>query len=217
MEFLHRAIRAGPQSSSRSAESGWGSLTVGVLPGAFNPPTVAHLALARAALPHVEEVVFVLPKAFPHKTYEGAAFEDRVALLRAAAQDDPAFSIAVSNGALFAAIAGECREMYGAAARLSFLCGRDAAERILNWDYAGQTSVPEMLREFDLLVAARRGEIDPPLLARHAIRRLYLSDDLDSVSSTEVRRRIARGEPWEHLVPQAARKLTAAIYRPNKP
>src|ERR1039458_5080843 len=48
---------------------------LGVLPGTFNPVTVAHLALAEAALTIVDEVVFVLPRQFPHKTYSGAAFE----------------------------------------------------------------------------------------------------------------------------------------------
>ena len=190
---------------------------VGILPGAFNPPTVAHLALARAARSHVQEVVFVLPKVFPHKTYHGAEFEARVEMLRASVAKEPDFSIATANGGLFRSIASECREVYGPAARLSFLCGRDAAERILNWDYGGETSVAGMLREFDLLVAARRGDLEAPLHLRHAIDRLDLSDDFANVSSTDVRERIARGEAWEHLVPEAARELAAAIYRPKRP
>jgi nicotinate-nucleotide adenylyltransferase len=203
MQFLRRA----PGRPSR----------IGILPGAFNPPTVAHLALAHSALSHVEETVFVLPKAFPHKLYEGASFEARVEMLCAATADTPNFSVAVAAGGLFRDIAGECRQAYGEDAQLSFLCGRDAAERILSWDYGGEASVIEMLREFDLLVAARRGELEAPLHLRHAIERLYLSDDLDLVSSSEVRERIARAERWEHLVPQAVRKLAAKIYRPKRP
>jgi nicotinic acid mononucleotide adenylyltransferase len=74
-----------------------------------------------------------------------------------------------------------------------------------------------MLREFDLLVAARRGDLDAPLHIRHAIERLDLSEDLSHVSSTEVRQRIARGAEWQHLVPEPARELAASIYRPSKP
>jgi nicotinate-nucleotide adenylyltransferase len=202
MQFLRRA----PGRPSR----------IGVLAGAFNPPTMAHLALAYAALPRVEEVLFVLPKAFPHKVYEGASFEERVNMLRAATADFHNSSIAVSDAGLFRDIAAECRQAYAEDTRFSFLCGRDAAERILNWDYGGETSVTEMLREFDLLVAARRGELEAPLHARHAIERLYLSDELDSVSSTEVRERIVRGEPWEHLIPDAIRKLAREIYGPRR-
>jgi nicotinate-nucleotide adenylyltransferase len=188
---------------------------IGILPGAFNPPTVAHLSLARSSLAHVEETLFVLPKEFPHKLFEGAPFEARVEMLLAATVDMPRFSVAVSEAALFRDIARECREAYGEGARFSFLCGRDAAERILNWDYGDGTSVIEMLREFDLLVAARRGELEAPLHLRHAIEQLRLSGDLNLVSSSEVRDRIARGESWEHLVPEAVRSLAAEIYRPQ--
>jgi len=93
MEFFRRAA-GGPQR-------------VGVLAGAFNPVTVAHLALARAALSQVDEVVFVLPKLFPHKPYHGAPFSARVEMLRAATMDEPAFSIAAADGGLFVEIAGE--------------------------------------------------------------------------------------------------------------
>src|SRR5690242_20208760 len=107
---------------------------LGVFPGTFNPPTRAHVALARAALASVDEVVFVLPREFPHKTFEGASFEDRVRMLEAALAGEPRFSIAASRGGLFIEIARECREAYGAETGLYFLCGRDAAERIVDWD-----------------------------------------------------------------------------------
>lgn len=190
---------------------------IGILPGAFNPPTIAHLALAHSALAHVEETLFVLPKEFPHKSFEGAPFEARLAMLRAVIAGTQRFSLAVSEAGLFRDIAGEFRAAYGQGARFSFLCGRDAAERILTWDYGRDASVAEMLREFDLLVAARRGEFAAPLHLRHAIEQLYLSDDMDMVSSTAVRGRMARGEPWEHLVPKEVRKLAAEIYLPNSP
>jgi nicotinic acid mononucleotide adenylyltransferase len=34
----------------------------------------------------------------------------------------------------------------------------------------------------------------------------------EEVSSTEVRERIARGEPWEHLVPEKIRARVREIY-----
>jgi hypothetical protein len=34
----------------------------------------------------------------------------------------------------------------------------------------------------------------------------------EAVSASEARRRIARGEPWEHLVPPGARALARQIY-----
>ena len=64
---------------------------LGVFPGSFNPITVAHLALAEAALNVVDEVVFVLPRQFPHKTYSGASFEQRKELLSWPSQRTRAF------------------------------------------------------------------------------------------------------------------------------
>lgn len=185
---------------------------LGVLPGTFNPITVAHLALARAALSCVDEVVFVLPRVFPHKEYGGASFRDRMDMLQAALGDEPAFSAAASERGLFVEIAAECRESYGTGTRLAFLCGRDAAERIAGWDYGSGGTFAQMLAEFDLLVAARQGEYDPPEALRPAIRRLDLAGAFDHVSATEVRERIGRGEPWEHLVPEAVRGHVRRIY-----
>lgn len=199
MEFLHRA-RGVPTH-------------LGILPGTFNPITVAHLALAEAALTRVEQVVFVLPRSFPHKPYTGASFDERVAMLAAAVEPHPAFSVAASEGGLFAEIAAECRSAYPSAPALSFLCGRDAAERIAGWDYGEPDAFDSMLREFSLLVAARSGEYLPPPQWSAAIRTLELSGPFDHVSATEVRRRITAGEPWEHLVPAAVREHVRAIYR----
>ena len=95
MEFLHRA----PGLPAH----------IGVLPGAFNPVTVAHLALAHAALARVDQVVFVLPRTFPHKEYSGAGIESRAALLLALAVGSPSFSVACADGGLFIEIARECR------------------------------------------------------------------------------------------------------------
>jgi len=199
MEFFYRS----PGHPARLA----------VFPGTFNPITVAHRALARAALAHVDEVVLVLPRVFPHKNYAGAPFESRVGMLCAAVGRNEAISVAVSEGGLFVEIASECRGAYGADVALSFLCGRDAAERIAGWDYGRAEAFPEMLRQFDLLVAARRGEYDPPAALQASIRRLELAGEFDHVSASEVRARIARGEAWEHLVPAEIHNQVRKIYR----
>jgi nicotinate (nicotinamide) nucleotide adenylyltransferase len=198
LEFFRRA----PGSPARLA----------VFPGTFNPPTLAHLALARAALAAAGEVLFVLPRVFPHKPYEGASFDQRVRMLEAALAEEPRFSIAATARGLFIEIAEEVRAAYGARTRLTFLCGRDAAERIVNWDYGRPGAIEEMLEVFDLLVASRQGEYAPPDHLRVRIAALELETACDEVSATEVRRRIAAGEPWRHLVPPACVPLVRAIY-----
>jgi nicotinate-nucleotide adenylyltransferase len=187
--------------------------TLGVFSGTFNPPTRAHLALARAALSRVDEVLFVLPRAFPHKRYEGATFADRLAMIEAALAGETRYSIAATEGGLFVAIARECRAAYAPQPEIFFLCGRDAAERIVNWDYGTPGAIAEQLREYQLLVAARQGGYSAPPEYARRIHMLALDEAYDSVSATDVRERIARGEAWEHLVPEPVVEMARRIYR----
>jgi len=190
---------------------GRGGKRVGVLPGSFNPPTIAHIELAHAAAAHVDEVVCVLPRVFPHKEYFGASLAERVELLRSVGLAVP-HSIAVSDQGLFIDIARECREHFGEQTTLYFLCGRDAAERIMTWDYGRAGVVEEMLEEFQLLVAPRGGRFRPPGKLRHRVHELNLGSEHGDVSSTEVRERIAVGESWEHLVPKPIAQRVREIY-----
>ncbi len=189
---------------------------LGILPGTFNPPTRAHLALARAALDHVDEVLFVLPRVFPHKEYSGASFADRLQMLHIAIASEPRFHAAATERGLFIEIARECRASYAGAA-LRFICGRDAAERIVNWDYGEPGAFAAMLDEFELLVASRSGEYRPPDHLASRIHALDLDADYGDVSATEVRERIARGESWEHLVPEAILPIVRRIYLDGLP
>ncbi len=186
---------------------------LGVLSGTYHPPTRAHLGLARDALTLVDEVLFVLPRRLPHKEYEQVGFDERLRLLLAATAGEPRFSVGASDGGLFIEIARECRTAYGPKTEPSFLCGRDAALRIVNWDYGDPGAFRKMLDEFGLLVADRDGRYVPPEEYRHRIRRLGTSADYSGISATEVRDRIRRGAPWEHLVPQPIVPLVKEIYR----
>ena len=184
---------------------------IGILAGSFNPPTIAHRELALAASQHVDLIVCVVPRLFPHKEYNGATLEQRIEMLDASGLDIP-HAIASTEKGLFIDIAREFREHCGPATRLSFVCGRDAAERILHWDYGRAGVVEEMLREFELLVAPRGGHFSPPPEHRSRIHALRMRGGHEEVSSTEVRERIARGKPWEHLVPEKIRERVREIY-----
>jgi hypothetical protein len=46
---------------------------------------------------------------------------------------------------------------------------------------------------------------------------LEFSGEYDVVSATGVRQRVARGEPGELMVPEAARELARRIYRGGAP
>jgi nicotinate-nucleotide adenylyltransferase len=185
---------------------------LGVLPGTFNPPTRAHLALGKAALAHCDEVLFVLPRALPHKDYGGVGFHDRLRLLAGAVAEYPQFAAASSEGGLFLEIAAECQVAYGGSVEIALLCGRDAAERIVEWKYEREEMLAEMFERFSLLVARRQGEYVAPEHLASRIRCLDIEEGWDAVSATEVRERIAAGAEWRELVPPAIAAEVLRLY-----
>jgi cytidyltransferase-like protein len=186
-------------------------LKVGVLAGSFNPPTIAHLHLLEAARDRVDELVCVLPRTFPHKVYHGATLEQRIEMLQASGLPERC-SIAVSEGGLFAEIAEECHRAYSVPVQPQFICGRDAAQRIVEWNYGGQGVIEAMLERFELLAAPRDGHYEPPAHLRGKIHLLPVTRDLDAISSSEVRSRISNGAAWEQFVADGIVEMVRRIY-----
>lgn len=185
--------------------------SVGILAGSFHPITRAHVALAQAARGAVDEVLFVMPRRFPHKEYEQVGLPDRIDLVRRAAEPESDFSVAITEGGLFIDIAREAREHYPGA-DLWFLCGADAAQRIVEWNYGPSGDFDRQLEEFGLLVADRQRRYEAPPRLAERVRPLDLGDDWHEVSATEVRRRLAAGERWEELVPDPIVEHVARLY-----
>lgn len=177
---------------------------LGILPGAFNPVTRAHVALAQAARGVVDEVVCVIPREYPHKEIHGATLDQRLEMLRRAG-----LSAVLTQSGLFIDIA---RELRRDSTELFFICGADAAERIIFWDYGEPHAIDRILGEFSLLVARRDAHFQPPTrLAKH-IQTLHLDPGFEDISSTGVRQSIAAGEPWRHLVPEPIVEMVKTIY-----
>ena len=194
-----------------------GARRVAIFPGAWNPPTIAHVSIARAALSWADEVVWLLPERFPHKSFEGAPAADRQLMLRILAETEPRFSAAVSETNLHIEMARETLQTYGSGVEVGIICGRDAVERIATWDYGRPGVFEEMLAEHPLLVAARQGDYQPPPSLASRIQALHPQGNFDEVSSSEVRRMIASGDNWQRfvpriLVPHVARAFGATLY-----
>ena len=188
---------------------------VALWPGAWNPPTVAHLEIARAAGKLADEVVWVLPRRFPHKDFETASLEARAKMLDLIVRSEGSaarFSVALSDTGLYVDIAGEARQFFGRSVEIALVCGRDAAERIAAWDYGAPGVFDAMLDQHRLLVAARAGDYRPPRRHRKRTLRLPVDLPLDHISSSEIRRRIAAGLPWRELVPAAIAGLVQDLY-----
>jgi nicotinic acid mononucleotide adenylyltransferase len=183
----------------------------GILAGAFNPPTIAHLALVDAAQPYIDQVICVLPREFPQKSYHGATLAERLEMVDRIAAER-LIDVAVAERGLFIEIARETRAAFAWPVDIAFICGSDAAERILTWDYGHPGAIEKMLEEFRLLVADRDTVFQPrPDLARR-VEALAIPPGVASMSSTDVRRRIASGEPWREFVPPQIHDLVTSIY-----
>jgi nicotinic acid mononucleotide adenylyltransferase len=158
------------------------------------------------------EVVWVLPRSFPHKDFEGAGFEARCRMLEILVRQEQGFSAAVSEGGLYAEIADEARDYFGPRTEIALVCGRDAAERIATWDYGAPNAFDDFVTQYRLLVAARTGDYEPASHHAERIVRLPMESSWDDVSSSEVRRRIAGCEDWRSLVPPAIADLVQTLY-----
>ena len=184
-------------------------LALGVLSGTFNPPTRAHLALAREAMAQLalDEVLFVLPEVPPHKPQLEASLEDRTEMLRRTVAGEARLSAGICSHGLFLDQHRAIAPHYPAGTRFLFLTGRDAAERILlHWPYEDpQKALEEMFARFEFAVAGRGGEFRVPAgtpAARYAARihSFRIPRECETLSATRVREAAARDEGIESYV-----------------
>jgi len=184
---------------------------LGVLGGAYNPITRAHLLLARYSREQckLDEIIFVLPKTLPNKPLVGVSVEQRLEMMRLGISGVPYISLGVCSHGLFLDICTALQQIYPQKPEIFFITGRDAAERILTWPYNDPAAaLAEMFAFFQLVVFERKGKLqlpENPLVRkfRNRIRSLEIEENLDEVSSTEVRQRMATDQAIKELVPPA--------------
>lgn len=202
---LHIA-RAAPQGIAAQRAG-----RLGVLGGSYNPITLAHLAIADAAVSEMRlhEVLFCLPQVPPHKTIFGASLEQRLEMMQLAVSDRPYATAGLCTHGLFLDIERALRPLYPPETEVFFITGRDAAERILTWEYEDtERALSEMFSAFQFIVCDREGAFvmpgDPRLVPYHSrIHHFTIPEGLDHISSTAIREGLQRGQPIDDLVPAA--------------
>ncbi len=193
------------------------------LSASFNPLTVAHVWLIQEAsrIFPPDEVLFLLARANVDKSVEGFPLERRLGLLVRFAKSRPNFSVAACSHGRFMDKAEAIRTHYPTRTRLAFIVGFDTLGRLFDPRYYADRDVSlSALFGASEFIAANRAP-DPPeavmtFLARpdvapfaHRIRVIQLPSEIAAISATQVRARLARGEPVTHLVPVEIQLLLA--------
>jgi nicotinamide-nucleotide adenylyltransferase len=203
--------------------------SLAVIPGAYNPPTKAHLALATAALEQpFDGVAFSVGTVTIDKPQSGLGLDERLHLLAEICRDEPRWGVVLHNRGLYAEQAEALRRSFPKIQRLAFVVGMDKIGQIFDPRYYAdaERSFGDLFDRARLLVAARakqdRASLET-LLERgparpfaHRIEWLELDAEVRDVSATAIRERLARGEPVsEWLPPSVERYLRGrgAIFR----
>ncbi|HLU26658.1 MAG TPA: nicotinate-nucleotide adenylyltransferase [Longimicrobiales bacterium] len=193
-------------------------MRIGLLGGTFDPPHIGHLIVAQDAWSalKLDRVVFVPAAVPPHKAGRvEASAELRLEMLRAACGDDPRFAIDDLElrrpGPSYSVdTVREYRHRYPEAT-LYLLIGVDQYTQFDTW------REPDTIRSMaTVVVLSRSGE---PARPSGAGADVGLEVTRIDVSATEIRRRVAAGEPIRYLVPDGVRSIIEreGLYRAGVP
>jgi nicotinic acid mononucleotide adenylyltransferase len=160
-----------------------------------------------------DEILLLLARANVDKAVEGFPLEYRLELLARFIETRAAYSIAVCSHGRFVDKAEVIRPHYPSGTRLVFLVGFDTLIRLFDAKYYPDPSnALSRLFSGSEFIAANRHPYPPdamkaflvrPDVAPYAdrIRVVQLSAEIAALSATQVRTRLARGQPVDDLVP----------------
>jgi len=175
-------------------------LRLGILGGTFDPIHLGHLVLGEAAREQLglDSVLFVPAGVQWRKSsQEIAPAEHRVAMVRLATEDNPAFEVSTLEvdrpGPSYTADTLEALQQERRGSDLFLILGHDAYLDVPNWVR------PERIVELARVVVAARGDqthgtdVEPP-----AVR---VEMPVVDISATDIRERVAAGRSIRYLVP----------------
>jgi nicotinate-nucleotide adenylyltransferase len=193
---------------------------LGVLGGSFDPPHLAHLAIASEACHALglARVLFVPAAAPPHKgTGERTSAEVRLEMASLALDDDLRFTVSgleVERGLVYSADMLRALSTRYADHDLVFIMGSDSLVQLETWQ-----EPEEILSLCSLAVAPRPGD-SPEAIAAAAARwgdyQVTLLDvPLMDIASSDIRERAAQRRPIRYLVPHRVEQyiLETGLYR----
>jgi nicotinate-nucleotide adenylyltransferase len=174
--------------------------------GTFDPIHQGHLVAASEVAYRfdLDEVVFV-PTGSPWQKAEVSSAEDRYLMTVIATASDPRFTVSRvdidRDGPTYTVdTLRDLKAQRADGTELFFITGADALGQILTW-----RDPEEVLRLAHLVAVTRPGHtLADPGLAEGAVSMVEIP--ALAISSTDIRRRVANGEPISYLVPDGVER-----------
>ena len=190
-------------------------MRVGVFGGTFDPIHLGHLIVAEQMREarDLDQVMFVPTRIPPHKIGKSRARpEDRIKMVRLAVADDPAFEASDielrRDGPSYSIdTIAELKETWGDERRFFFIIGADTLPVLPTWRRPG-----DLVDQADFLTAARPGypvdcwkDLSVTFSSKqiHRLKQGCVDTLPIGISSTEVRRLLAKQNTIRYLVPRA--------------
>ncbi len=184
---------------------------IGIMGGTFDPIHYGHLVTAEVARYGfgLDEVIFVPAGTPPHKVHKvvsPAQYRYELALLATAS--NPSFRVSdfeLKRQALSYTYhtVMAFKELYAPAQgklEIYFITGADAVLEIMSWH-----RFDELLQECSFIAATRPGygldRLSLPAELKQKV--FFLEVPALAISSTDIRRRVAAGEPIKYLLPES--------------
>ena len=197
-------------------------MRIGVLGGAFNPPHIGHMVLAQEALVRLglDSVLFMPMGQAPHRAIaDDPGAEVRFELTEAAVAGDERFQVSRlevdREGPSYTVETLERLTEERPDDEFVWILGGDQAGNLRSWHQ------PERVLELATIAATERGAwreagifVEAAHL-RNSGRLVFFEMPPIGISSTLVRRRVARSQPITYLVPDAVAEAVASreLYR----
>ena len=190
-------------------------MRIGIFGGTFDPPHIGHLILAsetRSQL-KLDRLLWVITPNPPHKQNQSITdIEIRLRLVTAAIEDNPDFEVSRLEmdrpGPHYAVDTVQLLAEIFPGSELVYLIGGDSLHDLPTW-----FRVDELVRDCDQIGVMRRpgDEVDFEELEHRlpgiSERLRIVSAPLLEISASQIRNRIARGEPYRYYLPEKVYRL----------
>ena len=194
--------------------------SIAIFGGSFNPPTIAHINLAKQILDkmkNIEKIIFV-PVSTKYNKQGLAPDEDRLELLKTICQDHPNMEVSSlelnSPRQLYTIETLKIMQKQNPDKTIYFIVGTDNLKELETWHAAN-----EILQQFKIIVLERDNDIMEKIISNSLFLQQYresfikLNFNKIKLSSSYIRQKVQMGEEIKELVPEKIYKDILRIYK----